>query len=345
MPGPGPDASRHGVCTHFTRVKPACFVLLVAALGCGSSPGVTVGGNDAADTSTGTPDGGGEGSAVLGGFLVELKAGVPATATDPAVPAFTSIIGKVNDGPIPPTIIWQDKQSASGCTMMEVHVPFCNPGCGSSAACVADGQCVSYPTGQDVGTVTVKGVGLADVTLVAASNTYQAPITVTLPYPPAAEGAAIDLQATGGKLGAFAVHAVGVTPLEFAGPVPLETGKPVNLTWKAPSNLALTQIEIHLDISHHGGTKAKIECLVRDTGTLSIPEPLITRLAAVGIAGFPSIVMTRVSEGWTSVAAGKISLRVASSVEREIQIPGLVSCTEDKDCPTGKTCQQDLKCQ
>jgi Cys-rich repeat protein len=28
-----------------------------------------------------------------------------------------------------------------------------------------------------------------------------------------------------------------------------------------------------------------------------------------------------------------------------VEIPGLVSCLEDADCPTGQTCQDDLKCE
>jgi Cys-rich repeat protein len=32
-------------------------------------------------------------------------------------------------------------------------------------------------------------------------------------------------------------------------------------------------------------------------------------------------------------------------VERVVVIAGLVSCTDDSDCPNGQTCQPNLMCQ
>jgi Cys-rich repeat protein len=40
-----------------------------------------------------------------------------------------------------------------------------------------------------------------------------------------------------------------------------------------------------------------------------------------------------------------VELLIASSRIEIVEIPGLVTCSEDADCPTGETCQPDLKCQ
>jgi hypothetical protein len=62
------------------------------------------------------------------------------------------------------------------------------------------------------------------------------------------------------------------------------------------------------------------------------------------VAGFPTIVVTRVAAGTTAVRAGVIALRVLSAVERPVQIEGLRSCTDSSQCPAGKVCRSDLTC-
>jgi hypothetical protein len=319
--------------------------LVVAALltaGCAGSspaapPAITGDGGLIPDASGGAiPDGG---SAQLGGFAVAL---VAATETPP-VPAFTSITGKVYDGPSPPTVVWEAQTSSGGCTLYAVKPPFCGPSCGGEAACVATNTCVPYPRAQNLGTVTVTGVG-APVTLISVANNYQAPPRPALPYPPAAEGAAITVQASSGPLGAFSVTSGGVAPLGASGPVALESGKPLHLAWTPPGR-AGTVVEVKLDISHHGGTRSKIECTAPDSGSLDISAPLITGLVSLGVAGFPGVSLTRVSEGRTQVPAGLISLRVTSTADLVVNIPGVTSCEEDIECPAGQKCQPDKRCK
>ena len=78
---------------------------------------------------------------------------------------------------------------------------------------------------------------------------------------------------------------------------------------------------------------------------LEIPAALLDSLVALGVAGFPTIVLTRSTVGSAVIAAGRVDLLVFSELEQEVEIPGLVSCTDDADCPEGETCGSDLRCR
>jgi hypothetical protein len=45
------------------------------------------------------------------------------------------------------------------------------------------------------------------------------------------------------------------------------------------------------------------------------------------------------------MAQGRVDLVVSSDVERALEIPGLTSCNGDEDCPDGRKCRTDLKCE
>jgi hypothetical protein len=177
------------------------------------------------------------------------------------------------------------------------------------------------------------------------AGNYQPAVGLSLPYPPCLEGDVVQITAPGGALGPLSIASRGVAPLVFEQtPAPV-AGQPLALTWTPPGLADQTRIEVKLDISHHGGTKGKIECDVPDTGRLEIPASQVTQLLALGVAGFPTILLTRVASGTTRVPAGVIALRVVSAAERAVQIEGLRSCTADSQCPAGKTCQSDLTCE
>jgi hypothetical protein len=210
---------------------------------------------------------------------------------------------------------------------------------------VEDGVCAPYPTGQDLGTVRVTGVGPIAFEMTPIAGSYQPPASVSIPEPPFAEGAPITVRTGGGRLGVFTVSSPGVAPLELAGDFALASGQPLAVNWAAPAQAGQSRIAVKLDISHHGGSKGKIECDVADGGGLQIPASLISRLLALGVAGFPTIIVTREAVGTTALAQGRVTLRVTSTVEREVQVPGLQSCTEDAQCPAGQRCQEDLSCK
>jgi hypothetical protein len=88
-----------------------------------------------------------------------------------------------------------------------------------------------------------------------------------------------------------------------------------------------------------------ISCDTADSGSLEIGGALITELLGLGVAGFPTIIVTRQAVGSATIAEGRIDLLLASSLEYAVQIDGLTSCTDDVDCSDGQTCQSDLTCQ
>jgi hypothetical protein len=289
------------------------------------------------------PDAGEASDAALGGFVVSL---VPAmTAGGASAPAYTSVLGKVYDGPMPSPIVWETAEEAGGCRLLTPRVPFCTAICGGAAACVDGDRCAPYPSALNLGRVRVEGLGSTAFDMDPVAGNYQPGAGVKLPYPPCAEGAVVQVAASGGALGAFSIEGRGIAPLAFdQTPAPV-TGQPLRLAWTAPGQPALSRIEVKLDISHHGGAKGQIECDVPDTGSLEIPAAQVSRLLALGVAGFPTIILTRVAAATTAVRAGVVSLQVVSAVERPVQIEGLRSCTEDSQCPPGKVCRSDLTCQ
>jgi hypothetical protein len=296
---------------------------------------------DAADVS-GTPD------VLAGSFLVSLEEAIAATSTSPASDAYSKISGTVADGPSPALILWNPTMQEGDCRLLTPQFPFCSVSCGGAAACVADEVCLAYPNLYDIGIVTVTGVhpseGVPDVTMEPASGAYQT--LDPLPFPPFQENEEIVLEAAGGDIPGFTITSRGIAPLVMSGDTPaLARDQALDLEWTAPGIAGASTIHVKLDISHHGGFRGKIECDVVDTGSLSIPASLINPLLDLGVAGFPSVVVTRHAVGSTTIAAGRVELEVLSSLDVPVSVPGVVSCNETADCPQDQTCQDDLTCQ
>lgn len=281
--------------------------------------------------------------AVIGTFQVQL---IPDTD---AGPGYTSVVGRVQDGPTPAAIVWEQAAIDGDCRLLTPRVPFCATPCGGSAVCVENDTCRPYPASQSVGTARVTGVrtstGATSFDMVVVANAYQTPGDLTLPYPAFAEGDALRVEAAGSAWApAFSLEARGIAPLALAaGAIQLQTGTALALRWTAPAQ-ADQRVLVHLDISHHGGTRGKIECDTADDGELSVGADLVTRLLALGVAGYPTVVVTREAVGSTALPAGRVELVVTSVVETPVQIPGLRSCTSDTDCGDAGTCRADLTC-
>jgi len=296
------------------------------------------------DASTGDP------SILVGTFQVRLVPPVPASGSTPETPGYTAVVGKVYDGPTPSQIIWEEGTKEGTCQLFTPRVPFCSTPCGGSAVCVEDETCKDYPSAHSAGQVTAKGLrtksGETTFTMSPIANSYQPPAGVQLAYPAFDEGGEITLEASGDYFSAFTLKASGISPLVLESDmIVLSPNQPVQLKWTPPAKAEISSIHVKLDISHHGGTKGMIECDSEDTGSLELPASLLTELLNLGAAGFPSIIITRKAVGATTIAPGRVDVIVSSEVEHAVQIPGLTSCTEDTDCPSGQTCQSDLTCQ
>jgi hypothetical protein len=317
------------------------------------APAASTGGTSAAAGSGGSSAAGSSGekksaAGLYGAFTLSLNTAREATEESAATPARTSFLGLVNDGAKPSPNSWLEEQSAVGCKLYTPVSPLCDPSCGSSAACVSDNMCVPYPKSQSVGTITLKGVGDAPIEMapVGTSNNYQPKAGSALPYPPCAENTALSLTVEGGAYEGFELQTKYIAPLEFQGPIKLLKATPLKLSWQAPTQPELARIQVRLNISHHGGSRGEIRCDVDDNGALELPATMVDRLLELGVAGFPTIVLTRVASGGV-VGAGpeNVDLIVQQYVERAIEIDGLVSCNDTALCPEGQTCQSDLTCK
>jgi hypothetical protein len=285
---------------------------------------------------------------LYGTFTLRLSPAAEATATTAAVAAQTSFIGFVTEGPTPVANRWVEAQSANGCTLYTPKAPFCDPACGSSAVCVSDDKCENNATPKAVGNITLKGLANGDVTMspLGANSNYQPKAGVSLPYPPCAEGAAVSLAVEGGSYKAFELAAKCIAPLEFKGPLKLVKGSAAKLEWTAPGDKKLARMTVRLDISHHGGSRGKIECDVEDSGSLELPADMVGKLLDLGVAGYPTVILTRALSGGAASGEPKnVQLLVQEAVERTVEIDGLLSCTENSQCPSPKTCQADLTCK
>lgn len=306
------------------------FVIAAFLAGCSSSSSST----DDGDDTDGVTDG-----ELLGTFQIDLVA--PADDT----PGYTAVLGKVFDGTQPETVIWTEAMSAGGCVLKTPSVPFCSTPCGATAACVATDTCQVYPTSQSVGTVSVEGVAEADIELTSVQNNYQLPASITLGYPAFAEGATLKIHASGSAFTpAFTASAQAIAPLALSTPsFALAAATSLPIAWTPAT--APSTVEVKLDISHHGGSKGKVECSFDDSGSAEISAAIVDQLLDLGAAGFPTIIITRVSTGHAATADGHIDLLVSSQFEEPIDVPGVISCTTTDECPDGTTCQDDLTCR
>lgn len=330
------------------RCRQICAgVLSLLAVGCGeqatSSAGDASAPLDAAPVDTKTDAGVGDPSVVVGAFNIQL---VPAAGE---VAGLTSIVGRVSDGPAPSTIVWGTSRTEGPCSLETPRVPFCDPGCGGSAACVEDGVCQRYPSARSVGTVKVAGLrgpaGLVEVTLGLVSNTYQLRDASALVFPSFTELDALRLEASGGVVDSFEIETNGIAELVLTSTSPrVAPGEPLELTWVPALDSTKSMIHVKLDISHHGGTKGMIECDVSDEGAWTLSAGILTDLLNLGVAGFPTVILTRSSVGGATISLGRVELRVISIVERSVEIPGVASCTDDAQCPLGQGCRADLTC-
>ncbi len=317
----------------------------LANTGCSSdaAPGSAAGGAAGAAAGAGGAAGSGgaanaDPDAVVGSFIVDLVG-----ATDNVEP-YVSVSGKVYDGVTPSTVAWDLVSSAAGCQLLKVRAPFCSTPCTGGGVCVEDEQCAGYPAAQDLGPVVLQGLGSVDITMKPIASGYQLPGDVMPAFPPAAEGSALSLHVTGGPYGAFEIESRMIAPLVAKGPLTLDPDQPLSIAWTAPGDTTLARMQVKLDISHHGGAKGKIECDVADSGALVLPASLVSGLIALGVAGFPTATLTRVATGSASIAPGKVTLQASSSVSLELVVPGVLSCHDASECPTGKACRQDLTC-
>jgi hypothetical protein len=313
------------------------FGLIAFESGCSSDA------SDNANTSAGTPTGGAQNAGAGAGNGGSTSAGTPSVPAEVRGSVVVSLNAPVGDGAGYSTVIGRffagqtpdpfplELDSAeAGCELKVPVLPFCDDPC-TPDVCTADDVCTPYPAPVEVGTLAVSGLG-DPLSLSPATSmvVYQSP---SLPYPPCEEGTKVTVASS-----SLALEAECITPLELTGadPLPVMTGEVVRVSWVPAATGAASRIRIGLDVSHHGGKKGQIDCDVPDTGSFDIPEPLVTKLIGLGLAGYPTINVNRVSLGVDAKNA-EVSLLLSSSVTRPVDT-GVKSCQDDLECDDGQTC-------
>ncbi|WP_037584603.1 hypothetical protein [Stigmatella aurantiaca] len=96
----------------------------------------------------------------------------------------------------------------------------------------------------------------------------------TLPYPGFAEGAALKMEARGAEVPAFSLRGQGIQALSVPNaPITVERGKPVTVSWTPPSTPGAARIHFVMDLAHHGGIAASLECdAVLDAGACVLQQ-------------------------------------------------------------------------
>ena len=262
---------------------------------------------------------------------------------------FSDIDGTVSDGPNP---FAQSKILATidGCVIKQppVATATCNPACGIEQVCSANGTCVRNPNAHDLGKVTVTGLKKPlELLKNSGSFRYSRPPDVPLDHPAFSEGADITLTASGaGGYGPFVLKGLGISKLEAPKTkIAAEAGKPSTITWTASSASAVSRVVLDFAVNRHGAVDTWLECEVPDTGSFALSAALTTELFKHGVSGYPSVDITRLTSDTVSVPSGCVEFQVTALVNRELAVPGLVSCQGDKDCAAPKTCAEDLACR
>jgi hypothetical protein len=256
---------------------------------------------------------------------------------------FGSASGSVRDGVVPDTVLTRVTDSGS-CTIWRRENPYCDGGCETGYVCGLDGECVPYPVGQDVGTVTIDGlVQPVAMTPVAPGNTY---FDTTLPNPPWSEpGLLVEMRIAGGVYESAVLH--GETPAKLtptASEWVVTSGEPLAVAWDAPAGAVNTQVTLSMSIDQHGVTPSSLRCTFEDTGSAEVPADILGQLMGYGITGFPAGSLVRRSADKADIGEGCVDLVVSSTwLPAKVTITGYTPCNFDEDCPDGQTCNEALQ--
>lgn len=277
--------------------------------------------------SNSSPDGGAQGT-LFGNALVELF-------PDDQYAMFSA---QFFDAPPPPIIPVEVKQQQSGCQLLTPVT--CAPTCGVSDYCSNGKQCVPKPAPIGVGTLKVEGLSGMSLTLDPSPPMYNYSGPTLQPFPPCAEGTDVTVQSDKFTAGIKCITALVLTSQV---PIPVHTGQPMHLTWTPPGQAGISRIQIALEIAHHGGYRGQIDCDVPDTGSFDIPAPLVTGLVNLGLAGYPSVSVARVS---SKTPPGEPGAKLSMPARVEVEVDtGVISCGggTSPPCPTGMSCDEAFK--
>lgn len=281
-----------------------------------SSPGSTL--------ELGQLDGPCDSSVAVGGFLLSHQSN------------FSAISGTITNGVVPANVL-SEFMVAGDCRILKSERLNCTPDCDESSVCNHAGECIDYPVGQDVGTVTVKGLK-QPVAMEPSSGASSKYFDTSLPHPAYAWGAAIELEATGGSIDPFVLHGVGVEAIESVGGAWIvDPSKGTVVQWQ-PSDSRHSRILISINIDQHGISPATLVCDTEDDGELEIAADLVAALLDQGISGWTTGVIHRRTVDSTTTAHGCVEFVVQSHISAEVEVPTHTPCHSDDDCQPPQVC-------
>jgi hypothetical protein len=259
-----------------------------------------------------------------GGFLVETLFG------------FSIVDGTVSDGVVPVTVL-EPMLVVGECELKRRNNPFCDPPCQAGETCTFDGECITFPRAQDLGTVTVGGLS-APVSMEPLVPGFNYSNT-SLPHPGFAAGDLIELRTGSGAYPDLELHGVGVTPLESDTPaVLIVPGEDLTVTWTPPPDGARSRVVMQLTIDQHGLTPVKLLCDFEDDGSGVVGGSLLQALVDFGVTGFPNGTMKRQTADHVAVGDGCMDFVVSSPLEVDVDVDGFTPCRRDDECPEGQQC-------
>ncbi len=265
-----------------------------------------------------------------GGFVVEARED------------YALVDGGVTDGVVPSSVL-EELGASEHCQLLRQNNPFCKPSCESDEVCDFDGECIPYPLGQDLGTVSV--LGLLDEVVMEALQPGNVYFETSLSNPPFEADALIELSMPAGTYGPAQLYGVGVeTLVPDKGLHELVSGQDLTLSWAPPeSELQRAEVALKISIDEHGLTPAKLLCAFPDTGEGVVPSSLIDQLINQGVTGFPAGELSRRTVDQHAAASGCMDFFVSSPREISVSVPGYTPCTDDSDCPKGQECNEEME--
>lgn len=266
----------------------------------------------------------------LGGFVVEIDLD------------YSIVDGSVLDAVVPTSVLTEEA-AVGDCQLLRRENPFCDPVCESGFTCSLEGECVPFPSEQNLGNVTVAGL-VADV-IMEPREPGARYYDTTLPHPAVDPGTLVELRtAPDGVLGELVLHGVGPEPLESLDEeLVVVAGRPLSVSWTPAAADVRTHVEFFLNIDQHGSSPLRISCLFPDTGSGEVDAALIQGLVAGGVTGFPSARLRRQTVDHALTDDGCMDFGVASPRFVGVQVDGFTPCTDDDDCPDGQTCNRALE--
>ncbi len=247
---------------------------------------------------------------------------------------FATATGSVTDGVIPSTIRFEAGTDGA-CTLWQKIVPYCSEPCDADEACNHEGECIPYPTPQDLGPVVVSGL---EQPLELTADDYGNYWNTSLSYPLFQGGS--PLVAVNGD--AFELRGFGVEPLVLPkAPWLLVPGQDMDISWTAGGSPAW--VEITFNIDQHGISPLTVICEVEDTGAATLPASLLEQLVNSGVSGYPSAWIRRRTADQAQLEQGCVDLLVYSHVGVDMSVEGYTPCSGDWDCPEGQHCDMDTQ--